>query len=106
MRHVLSRCRCASRDLWRGLGVIDDDVGEHRSKKMTLKAAERGTAGLGWKTTRDDDREQSRVALPKNLIRPLPVQDRRGEWFRRPALPFAGVPWRSGWRRLRWQRKR
>ena len=35
--------------------------------------------------------EQSRRALPKNLIRSLPVQDPKGERFRRPALPFAGA---------------
>ena len=35
--------------------------------------------------------EQSRRALPKNLIRPLPVQDLKGERFRRPALLFAGA---------------
>ena len=48
--------------------------------------------------------EQSRRALPKNLIRSLPVQDPKGERFRRPALPFAGARRRSGWRRLRWRR--
>ena len=48
--------------------------------------------------------EQSRRALPKNLIRPLPVQDLKGERFRRPALLFAGARRRSGWRRLRWRR--
>ena len=48
--------------------------------------------------------EQSRRAFPKNLIRPLPVQDPKGERFRRPALPFAGACRRSGWRRLRWRR--
>ena len=43
--------------------------------------------------------EQSRRALSKNLIRPLPVQDRL-EWrFRRPALPIAGARQRSGWSR-------
>jgi hypothetical protein len=29
------------------------------------------TARLGWKTTRDEELEQSRRALSKNLIRPL-----------------------------------
>ena len=48
--------------------------------------------------------EQSRRALPKNFIRPLPVQDPKGERFRRPALPFAGARRRSGWRRLQWRR--
>ena len=32
--------------------------------------------------------EQSRRALPKNLIRPFPVQYPKSERFRRPALPF------------------
>ena len=72
---------------------------------MTVETTERGTAGLGRKTTRDDDIEQSREALPKNLIRPLPVQDRKSEWFRRPALPFVGARRRSGWSRLRRRRK-
>ena len=35
--------------------------------------------------------EQSGRALPKNLIRSLPVQDPKGERFRRPAFPFAGA---------------
>ena len=58
--------------------------------------AERGAAGLGRKTTRDDEGEQSRKALPKNLIRSLLVQDREGEWFRRPALPYVGGVLRGG----------
>jgi hypothetical protein len=32
------------------------------------------TARLGWKTTRDEELEQSRRALSKNLIRPLPYR--------------------------------
>jgi hypothetical protein len=32
------------------------------------------TARLGRKTTRDEELEQSRRALPKNLIRPLPYR--------------------------------
>ena len=48
--------------------------------------------------------EQSRRALPKNLIRPLPVQNFKDKKFRRPALPFAGARRHSGWRRLWWQR--
>ena len=47
--------------------------------------------------------EQSRRALPKNLIRPLPVQDPKGERFWRLALPFAGARRSSGWIRLWWQ---
>jgi len=33
--------------------------------------------------------EQSRRAFSKKLIRPLSVQNPKGERFRRPALPFA-----------------
>ena len=40
--------------------------------------------------------EQSRRALSKNLIRPLPVQDRWGRRFWRPALPIAVARQRSG----------
>jgi hypothetical protein len=32
------------------------------------------TARLGWKTTRDEELEQSRRALTKTLIRPLPYR--------------------------------
>ena len=32
------------------------------------------TPRLGWKATRDEELEQSRRALPKNLIRPLPYK--------------------------------
>ena len=48
--------------------------------------------------------EQSHEALPKNLIRPLPVQDHKCEGFQRPALMFADARRCSGWRRL--QRRR
>jgi hypothetical protein len=36
-----------------------------------MKTAVGCTARLGWKTTRDEELEQSCRALPKNLIRPL-----------------------------------
>jgi hypothetical protein len=39
-----------------------------------MKTAVGCTARLGWKTTRDEELEQSRRALPKNLIRPLPYR--------------------------------
>jgi hypothetical protein len=39
-----------------------------------MKMAVGCTARLGWKTTRDEELEQSRRALPKNLIRPLPYR--------------------------------
>ena len=44
------------------------------------------------------------MALPKNLIRPLPVQDHKSERFQRPALPFASARRCSGWSKLqRWR---
>jgi hypothetical protein len=39
-----------------------------------MKTAVGCTVQLGWKTTRDEELEQSRRALPKNLIRPLPYR--------------------------------
>jgi hypothetical protein len=39
-----------------------------------MKTAVGSTARLGWKTTRDEELEQSRRALPKNQIRPLPYR--------------------------------
>jgi hypothetical protein len=39
--------------------------------------------------------------LPKNLIRPLPVQDLEDEGFRRPVLLIADAPLRSGRRELK-----
>jgi hypothetical protein len=41
-----------------------------------------------WKTHHGEELEQSREALPKNLIRLLLVQDPKGIGFRRPALSF------------------
>jgi hypothetical protein len=40
-------------------------------------------------------------ALPKNLIRPLPVQDLEDEGFRRPALLIADARLRLGQRELK-----
>jgi hypothetical protein len=50
---------------------------------------------------RSEDHEQSRRTLPKNLIRPLPVQDLEDEGFRRPALLIVYAPLRSGRRELK-----
>jgi hypothetical protein len=41
---------------------------------MAVKTAVGGTARLGRKATHDEKLEQSRRALPKNLIRPLPYR--------------------------------
>ena len=52
-------------------------------------------------STRSEDHEQSVKTLPKNLIRPLPVQDLEDEGFRRPALLIADAPLRSRRRELK-----
>jgi hypothetical protein len=39
-----------------------------------MKTAVGSTTRLGWKTTRNEELEQSRRALPKNLICPLPYR--------------------------------
>jgi hypothetical protein len=39
-----------------------------------MKTTVGSIARLGWKTTRDEELKQSRRALPKNLIRPLPYR--------------------------------
>jgi hypothetical protein len=39
-----------------------------------MKTAVGCTARLGWKMTRDEELEQSRRVLPKNLIRLLPYR--------------------------------
>ena len=83
-----------------GCDSVDDDVGDD-----LLLTAMNSTARLGRKTTHDDEFEQSRTTLPKNLIRPLPVQDRKDERFWRPALPRADARRRLGWSRLRWRHK-
>jgi hypothetical protein len=47
-----------------------------------MKTAVGSTARLGRKTTRDEEREQSRRALLKNLIRPLPYRISKASGFR------------------------
>ena len=83
-----------------GCDSVDDDVGDDLLL-TAMNTTMSSTALLGRKTTRDDEFEQSRTALPKNLIRPLPVQDRKDERFRRPALLIADAPLRSGRRELK-----
>ena len=83
-----------------GCDGVDDDL-----LLSAMNTTMSSTTRLGRKTTRDDEFEQSRTALPKNLIRPLPVQDRKDERFRRPALPRADARRRLGWSRLRRRRK-
>ena len=87
-----------------GCDSVDDDVGDDLLL-TAMNTTMSSTARLGRKTTRDDEFEQSCTSLPKNLIRPLPVQDRKDERFQRPALPRADARRRLGWSRLRWRRK-
>jgi hypothetical protein len=54
--------------------LADVVVAVDRSKQTMMKTAVGCTARLGWKTTRDEELEQSRRALSKNLIRPLPYR--------------------------------
>jgi hypothetical protein len=46
-----------------------------------MKTAVGSTARLERKTTHDKEREQSRRALPKNLIRPLPYRIAKASGF-------------------------
>jgi hypothetical protein len=62
-------CRCS-----RSSNIVNDNIGEDRSKQTMMKTAVGSTARLGWKTTHDEELEQSRRALPKNLIRLLPYR--------------------------------
>ena len=62
-----SRRRCRT-------DVVDDNVGDDRSKKTALKTTSFRSRRATGKTSRDDELEQSRGALPKNLIRPLPYR--------------------------------
>jgi hypothetical protein len=52
-------------------------------------------------TTRQKITSSRVKTLPKNLIRPLPVQDLEDEGFRRPALLIAYARLRSGRRELK-----
>jgi hypothetical protein len=70
-------------------------------------------ARLGWKTTRDEELEQSRRALPKNLIHPLPYRIAKasgsgGLLSRSPVHVGArdGVDYGGGARSERWQNPR
>jgi hypothetical protein len=47
-----------------------------------MKTAVGSTTRLGRKTTRDEEREQSRRAFPKNLIRPLSYRIAKASGFR------------------------
>jgi hypothetical protein len=67
--HVPFVCRCS-----RCSNVVDHNVGEDRSKQTAMKMAVGYTTRLGWKMTRDEELEQSRRALLKNLICPLPYR--------------------------------
>ena len=75
----------------------DEDGPSNGVQQPALQTTVRRSTRLGRRTSRGEEYMQSRLALPKNLIRPLSVQDHKSEWFRRPALPFAGARRRSGW---------
>ena len=91
-KHVL--CGSRREDEWHRL---DEDGPSNGSQQPALQTTVRRNTILGRKTSCGEEDEQSRLALPKNLIHLLPVQDHKNERFRRPALPFAGARRRSGW---------
>jgi hypothetical protein len=71
------------------------------------------TAPLGWKTTHDEELEQSRRALPKNLIRPLPYRITKasgsGDLLSRSSVHAGardGVYYEGGASSERWQNPR
>ena len=75
-----------------------------------LKTTVGSTARLGRKATRDEELEQSRRALPKNLIRPLPYRIARtsgsGDLLSRSPMHVGardGVGYDGGASRERWK---
>src|SRR3954465_11332973 len=76
--YVLISCRCSRR--WCS----------SLSKKSALKTTSTSSNLTTGKTRRDDELEQSRGALPKNLIRPLPYRITRasgsGDLLSRPPV--------------------
>jgi hypothetical protein len=78
-----------------------------------MKTAVGSTAQLGWKTTRDEELEQSRRALPKNLIRSLMYRIAKasgsGDLLFRPSVHASardGVDYGGGASSERWQNPR
>jgi hypothetical protein len=78
-----------------------------------MKTAIGSTTRLGWKTTHDEELKQSRRALPKNLIRPLPYRIAKASGFGdllSRSLVDAGardeVDYGGGARSERWQNPR
>jgi hypothetical protein len=78
-----------------------------------MKTAVGCTARLGWKMTRDEELKQSRRALPKNLIHPLPYRIAKASGFgdllsRSPVHAGARdeVDYRGGTSSERWQNPR
>jgi hypothetical protein len=78
-----------------------------------MKTAVGCTVRLGWKTTRDEELEQSRRALPKNLIRPLPYRIAKasgsGDLFSRSSVHAGAqneVDYGGGASSERWQNPR
>jgi hypothetical protein len=75
-----------------------------------MKRTVGSTAQLGGKTTHDEELKQSRRALPKNLIRPLPYRIAKASGFgdllsRSPVHADArdGVDYGGGASSERWQ---
>jgi hypothetical protein len=71
-----------------------------------MKTAVGCTARLERKTTRDEELEQSRRALPKNLIRPLPYMIVKASGSGVHAGARDGVDYGGGASSERWQNPR
>jgi hypothetical protein len=71
-KHVL--CGSRREDEWHRL---DEEGPSNGSQQPALQTTVRRNTRLGRSTSRGEEDEQSRLALPKNLIRPLPVQDHK-----------------------------
>ena len=78
----------------------DKDGPSNRAQQSVFQTIVRRSSRLGRRTSHGEDLEQSRLAVPKNLIRPLLLQDHKSERFRRPALSFAGAHRCSGCSKL------
>ena len=55
---------------------LNEDGPSNGSQQPALQTTVCRNTRLRRRTSRGEEDEQSRLALPKNLIRPLPVQDR------------------------------
>jgi hypothetical protein len=93
MMSMSSMLKSSSKSSTRGGGVF-----LMTTPRALARRSRRSDAPFGRRAVVEALGAVARRTLPKNLIRLLPVQDRKDEGFRRPALPNAGARRRSGWR--------